>query len=217
MRGRLLPLLAARSGSPASFFSLLLRSPFFARPMRSTSIRSATAPRRLALSVLSTLALALLPRASAWAHQVEHRIESVAATVITLTYGDGAPFARQGWEARLAGAQGPVLSGTTDATGRAVILTSQPGDWEFRAWSDDGHGVDLDFVASTGSAPPQATANAGGPAAAGHGGAPIPPGLRIWFGLSCLLALFGVVQLWLRRRPAADPARPAPTSDASGR
>ena len=197
------------------------------RPVHPRARRPALAGLLLAAAAASTSALA---------HEVTHRIETMTATVITLTYGDGAPFAHQAWDARPFAAKEVRRSGTTDAGGRAVIVADVAGDWRFRAWSDDGHGVSLAFragvpagqpgvaaasSASTVSAPsasamvPGITATAAAAtAAATAAGLPVddrdalmPRWLRIWFGLSCLLGVFGGIQLWQRRRTAVAAPR----------
>lgn len=193
----------------------------YLRPVHQRARRPALAGLLLAAAAASSSALA---------HEVTHRIETMTATVITLTYGDGAPFAHQAWDARPFNAKAVRRSGTTDAEGRAVIVADVAGDWRFRAWSDDGHGVSLAFRAgapagqpgvaaastvSTDSAPSASatvpgitvTATAAARLPVDDRDALMPRWLRIWFGLSCLLGVFGGIQLWQRRRTAVAAPR----------
>ncbi|GAP38837.1 hypothetical protein [Piscinibacter sakaiensis] len=167
--------------------------------------RAAAAWRRaLAAGLLPALWLpaVLLTASAARAHEVSERVEQRAATVVTLRYADGEPFAGEAWELRADGAERPLLSGRTDAQGRAVLLLDGPGPWRFRAFSDDGHGLErvIDVAGPAGAA------SAGGvPGVVAGGaadGADRPDrASRLLFGAAVVLAVFGALQLWLRRRP----------------
>lgn len=132
------------------------------------------------------LALLLLAGPCA-AHEVQHRVAAAGAVTVQLAYADGKPFAYEAYELYPAGKEIPAQVGRTDAQGRVVFIPGDTRSWRLKAFSADGHGADLRF-----DSPPVAA-----PAApAGEG--PNRPSL-ILFGLSLLLAGFGLVQLLLRK------------------
>lgn len=124
--------------------------------------------------------------APALAHEVHATVAAAPATVVTLTYADGEPFSFEAFEVHADASDRPLLVGRTDAQGRAVFLAPTAGEARLRAFSADGHGVDLRL--------PPTAAVAAAPAAADERPA------RIMFGLGLLLAVFGLVQLWQRKR-----------------
>lgn len=131
--------------------------------------------------------------AGASAHEVLHAVERADAVTVRLTYADGKPFAYEAFEATPQGAQAPSQVGRTDAEGRAVFIAGTARQWRLRAFSADGHGVDLRFEvpAPAAVAATQVPANGDGPNRAS----------LLLFGLAALLAAFGFLQLWLRRKP----------------
>lgn len=128
-----------------------------------------------------------LAAAQALAHEVHATVAAAPATVVTLTYADGEPFSFEAFEVHADASGPPLVVGRTDAQGRAVFLAPAAGETRLRAFSADGHGVDLRL-------PPPAAGAAAAPAAADDRPA------RILFGLGLLLAVFGLVQLWQRKR-----------------
>jgi len=123
------------------------------------------------------------------AHEVHHRIESSAAVVVTLLYANGEPFAYEKYALTPAGQDTPQQVGNTDAQGRIAFVPGAVPNWRVQATSADGHGVTLDFVVPT-----TATQVA-----------PISPTTPRWllagFGLSMIFGLFGLFQLFWRRKP----------------
>ncbi|MDW8324886.1 MAG: ABC transporter permease [Burkholderiales bacterium] len=134
------------------------------------------------------LGLALALSASAGAHELTHEITQAQAVVLRLAYSDGNPFAFEAYEIYPHGGRTPVQLGRTDAHGRIAFLPPQAGRWRLRAWSEDGHGVDLVFTTGTAAATPRPT--------------PTPWAQlgRIFLGLAVLLALFAAIHLYLKRR-----------------
>lgn len=138
--------------------------------------------------ILFCLVLAAMP--PAFAHEVHHAVEAANAVSVRLTFADGQPFAFEAFEVFAAGSDKPVAVGRTDAQGRAVFLPPEAGEVRLRAFAADGHGVDVRLV------PP-------------HGGAAVPAPAaeerpaRLMFGAGLLLALFGLIQLFVRRRKAS--------------
>lgn len=161
------------------------------------TLRTVFTFRRLfAVFAAAAIAGAAWPAA---AHEVDSRVTRTEAAVVTLRYANGTPFAGEVYELRAA-AGGPVLAtGRTDARGRAVLLLEGPGPWRLRSVSADGHGLERVIDAAAGTATTaMAPANAEADAA---GTADTPSrSSRLVFGFGLLLAAFGSLQLWLRRR-----------------
>lgn len=137
-------------------------------------------------------ALALLPLfwfGGAAGHEVHHDIAATGAVAVRLAYADGSPFAYEKYELFPEGKDVPVQVGNSDAQGRVVFVPGDIVNWRLKAYSADGHGIDLKFAA---------------PAAESAGTPSMPAGpdrpTQLLIGLSVLFGLFGLVQLFLRRR-----------------
>ena len=135
--------------------------------------------------ILLCLMLAALP--PAFAHEVHHAVEAQNAVSVRLTFADGEPFSFEAFEVYAAGSDKPFAVGRTDAQGRAVFMPPEAGEVRLRAFAADGHGVDLKFD------PPR-----GGEAVAAA--APEDRGAKLLFGAGFLLGLFGLIQLFIRKR-----------------
>lgn len=135
-------------------------------------------------------ALFLLWAAAAAAHEVHHRIEATQAVVVALSYANGEPFAYEKYALYPAGQETPVQVGNTDAAGRVAFVPGGPQKWRLQASSADGHGVNLEFdtpataVVAAGAVPPTAPER----------------WLLAAFGLALLFGVFGLVQLFMRKR-----------------
>jgi len=97
------------------------------------------------------LAVALAAAVRTQAHEVVYEVHQTRATIIMLSYDDGEPFSGARYEAGPVDAEKPALTGTTDRTGRVVIFGDAPGRWKLRAFSEDGHGIALEFDRGAGS------------------------------------------------------------------
>ncbi|MCX7898174.1 MAG: hypothetical protein N2441_09920 [Rhodocyclaceae bacterium] len=131
--------------------------------------------------------LVYLLAASAAAHEVQLDVAKSEAIVLTLTYGNGQPFAYEKYALTPVGEQTPRQVGQTDAAGRIVFLPGAIGRWRLTATSPDGHGIEREIDIEIPMAPPARTAPSG------HG-------LSWLDGLAILFGLFGVWQLFSRRR-----------------
>ncbi len=140
----------------------------------------------------------------ALAHDVQAVIAEGPPRQVTLTYGDGEPFAYEAFELRASGApltDAPLQAGRTSETG-VIVLEARPDEalaLRLRAFSADGHGIDMLMPAPRRAAHPRAT-----PAAALTPAATVGERLaRGAAGVGVIGALYG---LWLvvrrRRRPA---------------
>jgi nickel transport protein len=136
----------------------------------------------------SVLALALLAPACG-AHDLQHSVGPGEALVVQMRYPDGSPFAFEAYEVHRDGEKVPHQVGRTDAAGRIAFLPGGPGAWRVRAFSEDGHGLDI-----------RVESGPGGTAAAS--GQPLYDRFtRIAVGVAVILGLFGVLTMFLRRRP----------------
>lgn len=129
--------------------------------------------------------------AAGLAHGHEVRLESARqeAVVVSLAYAGGQPFAFEAYELYLPGKETPEQVGRTDAAGRVVFLPGEHPAWRIKAYSADGHGVDQALrvaPATVGSAP----AVTGEPSRA----------LSVAVGMGVLFGLFGLLQLFVRRK-----------------
>lgn len=125
----------------------------------------------------------------ALAHEVHHRIEASEAVIVTLVYANGEPFAYEKYALTPVGQDTPRQVGNTDALGRIAFVPGDIPNWRLQATSADGHGVNLEFVTPTLVA-----------SAATSDAAP-PRWLLAAFGLSLIFGLFGLFQLFLRKKP----------------
>lgn len=123
------------------------------------------------------------------AHEVHYHIEATDAVVITLTYANGQPFAYERYALTLAGQETPQQVGNTDAQGRIAFVPGPTTHWRLQATSADGHGMNQEFtVPATGTSPKSANGI-------------LPRWLLAGFGLSLIFGLFGLFQLFMRKRP----------------
>jgi len=127
---------------------------------------------------------------SALAHEVHLAQSQQTAAVLRLTYADGKPFAFEAYELYPVGQEIPAQVGRTNGEGQVVFLPGAQGDWRIKAYTADGHGVDQALkVAVSGDAPAPA-----------NGPAELPRGLLLAAGLGIVFGLFGLVQLFLRKK-----------------
>ncbi|MBN2172382.1 MAG: ABC transporter permease [Candidatus Krumholzibacteriota bacterium] len=155
---------------------------------RRAAARSAATLSAARAAVLPGLLAAILS-APACAHDLDHAVSRGEAVVITLQYAGGEPFSYESYEVLPAGEDIPYQTGRTDAAGRIVFVPDHEGAWRVRAFSEDGHGVDLVIEAGGGAAP--------APAGAWQG---LGPWSGLAAGLGTLFGLFGVINLFARRR-----------------
>lgn len=136
--------------------------------------------------LLITLCLGLGPFA-ALAHELQHEVSQGQAVVIRLSYADGTPFAFEAYEIYAKDEKLPVQAGRTDAKGRIAFLPERAGAWRIKAYSEDGHGLDIalstDAAGLVASDQPLYERYA-----------------RILVGLGLILGLFGFISLYLKRK-----------------
>jgi nickel transport protein len=134
--------------------------------------------------------LLMLWTGTAAAHEVHHLIAATNSISISLNYADGNPFAYEKYELYPEGKEVPMQVGNTDAAGRVVFIPGETKQWRIKAYSADGHGVDLRFESPV--LQPGATAAAD----AGLGRTTLAI-----LGLGVILSVFGIYQLLGRKKP----------------
>ncbi|WP_296752997.1 ABC transporter permease [Thiobacillus sp.] len=125
----------------------------------------------------------------AWAHEVKLETTRQEASVVRLSYADGQPFAFEAYELYVPGKATPDQVGRTTPHGQVVFLPGTRTEWRLKAYSADGHGVDEVIKVAAGAA-------AGVTPAA----AELPRTLLLASGLGIVFGLFGIFQLFLRKR-----------------
>lgn len=124
----------------------------------------------------------------AWSHDLQYTVTQGQAVVVRLHYADDTPFSFEVYEIHPEGDKLPVQVGRTDAQGRIAFLPDKAGRWRIKAISEDGHG--LDFTLSTDAA--ASVASSEKPVCERYG--------RILSGVALILGLFGIINLYLKRR-----------------
>ncbi len=157
-------------------------------PVSGSHARLATLLGRLTRALL--LASSWLVTAPIMAHDLHHATGQANATVVSLTYPDGSPFAYEEFEIFPTNGEIPFQVGRTDAQGRLSFLPPSPGRYEVRALSQDGHGA----LISVEIGPGAALIAAERPLFERY--------QRLFVGLGILLGLFGLLKLFYRNRPA---------------
>lgn len=134
------------------------------------------------------LLLLTLCCAPACAHEVKVEISKQDAAVVRLTYADGSPFTFEAYEIYQPGKDIPAQVGRTNAQGQIVFLPGAQTEWRVKAYTADGHGIDQQLKVEAG----------GGSSSSGSGELPRP--LVLLAGLGIVFGLFGVIQLFFRRK-----------------
>lgn len=89
------------------------------------------------------VALILLYPMAALAHDIEHTVVIEQAVVVHLYEDNHEPFAGEHVEVFGPGDTEPFLVERTDGEGRIAFFPDREGEWRLKAYSEDGHGVDL--------------------------------------------------------------------------
>jgi nickel transport protein len=139
---------------------------------------------RLALLLLAWLAWAPL----APAHDLQYTVTGGQAVVVKLFYADNTAFSFEGYEIYPVGGKLPVQVGRTDARGRIAFLPDQAGKWRIKAFTEDGHGLDITLETDASAA----LTGADKPFYDRYG--------RILVGVAVILGLFGLLNLYVKRK-----------------
>jgi len=123
-----------------------------------------------------------------WGHGLHHTVSEGEAVVITISYAEGMKFAHERYEIYRPGEEVPFQSGTTDGLGRIAFVPDRDGDWRLRAFSKDGHGLDVRVSTSARGLELGSRDSRSG----GHE--------RIVLGVAIIIAVFGAVSLLYRAK-----------------
>ena len=138
-----------------------------------------------ARGLMTTLAVLAFP---AVGHDLQHTAAPAQALVIQMHYADGSPFAFESYEIYRDGEKVPQQVGRTDKAGRIAFLPDGPATWRVKAFSEDGHGLDM-----------RVESGAGGTVEAAD--QPLFDRFtRIAVGVAVILGLFGALKLFYRTR-----------------
>jgi nickel transport protein len=140
------------------------------------------------IGLLTLLVFALLLPGRALAHDLHYSVEQGPAVYVRLYFGGGEEFSFEKYEIYRNGEEIPFQVGRTDVKGRLVFLPDRPGTWRVKAFSEDGHGVDISVTTDAkggveGSTEPRFDRHA-----------------RIIMGVSLIFGIFGLINLFVRRR-----------------
>ena len=133
-----------------------------------------------------------LMSSSVWAHEILLDESRETATVLQLTYADGHPFAFEAYELYLPEKEVPEQVGRTNARGQAIFLPGAQIQWRLKAYSADGHGMDQIIEVAPGSIT----------GAEEKPNGETPRWLLLLAGLGIIFGLFGIVQLFQRKKPS---------------
>ncbi len=78
-----------------------------------------------------------------YGHDLQNTIKSQNAVVIYLYFPDGTKFSYESFEIYRPNEKIPFQVGRTDALGRVIFIPDKKGKWFVKAFSEDGHGVNL--------------------------------------------------------------------------
>lgn len=135
----------------------------------------------------SLLIVLLLPR-PAGAHDLRHTVEKNSAVTVRLFFPDDSPFPFTDYEIYRAGEETPRQVGKTDREGRIIFVPDSAGEWRIKAFSGDGHG--LDIIVSTDEIGDVTKSDR--PLIERYG--------RVITGIGFILGLFGVISLFYRKK-----------------
>jgi len=128
--------------------------------------------------------------APACAHEIKVEITKQDAAVVRLSYADGNPFTFEAYEIYLPGKDIPEQVGRTNALGQIVFLPGAQTEWRIKAYSADGHGIDQKLHVEAGDN------------AVSAGRSELPRTLLLLAGLGIVFGIFGLIQLFFRRKPS---------------
>ena len=122
------------------------------------------------------------------AHELLHTVVQDDSVVVDLTYPGGEAFSYETYEILGPGDSAPFQTGRTDGNGRIVFVPDRAGRWRVRAFAADGHGAEftVEMVIASSHEPAEP--------------APMKSAGRIAIGVAVILAVFGVLSLFLRKK-----------------
>ncbi len=91
--------------------------------------------------MLYCLLILWLHATSAWAHSVDHQVQTARAVVITVLLGEDEPASYSQYEVFAPGQTVAFQQGRSDRLGRVVFAPDCPGKWKVTIQADSSHGI----------------------------------------------------------------------------
>lgn len=126
----------------------------------------------------------------ALAHDLEYVVGEGSAVFVKLSFAGEREFSFESYEIYRDGENVPFQVGRTDQHGRLVFLPDRPGQWRIKVFSQDGHGRDFSITTDARRGIEQAERPV------------LSRNLRIAIAVALIFGLFGLVNLFVRRRGA---------------
>lgn len=136
------------------------------------------------------LLLLLMWCEQASAHEIKVKISKQDAAVVRLSFADGSPFTFESYELFQPDKDIPAQVGRTNAEGQIVFLSGAQTEWRVKAYSGDGHGIDKLVKVEAGGA------------SSSTGSGELPRPLVMLSGIGIVFGIFGVIQLFFRKKPS---------------
>lgn len=138
--------------------------------------------------LLPLLPLLLILSTRAAAHDLRHTVTQDGAIVVEFFYPDETPFSYEQYEIYRPGEDVPFQVGRSDALGRIAFVPDRAGDWKVKAFSEDGHGLEVTVAGGDGNRAAETRRPL------------IERYARLFAGLGLILGAFGVWSLFMRRK-----------------
>ena len=125
---------------------------------------------------------------AALAHDLEYVVGEGSAVFVKLSLSGEKEFSFESYEIYRDGENVPFQVGRTDQQGRLVFLPDRPGQWRIKVFSQDGHGRDFSITTDARGGIERAERPV------------VSRNLRILIGAALVFGLFGLIDLFARRR-----------------
>ncbi len=140
------------------------------------------------LVALPILLLILLLSFPALAHDLQYTVAESNVVVVKLFYPDNTKFSYENYEIFRPDEEIPFQVGRTDAHGRIVFAPDQAGTWNIKAFSEDGHGMEISVEVDENNVLSDTDKPLGNRLS------------RLMVGVAVIFGLFGFLSIFYRRR-----------------
>lgn len=94
--------------------------------------------------MLIILILFIFLNSAVFCHEVNYRIDQNNSYIVEIYYADGTKFSYESYEIYRPGEEEkPFQVGRTDEKGRVCFLPDREGKWKIKAFTEDGHGINV--------------------------------------------------------------------------
>jgi nickel transport protein len=136
------------------------------------------------------LLLCALNCGAALAHDLQYVVGEGSAVFVRFSLAGEGEFSFESYEIYRDGENVPFQVGRTDQQGRLVFLPDRSGKWRIKVFSEDGHGRDFFITTDAQGGVERAERPV------------VSRNLRIAIAVALIFGLFGLVNLFARRRGA---------------